>query len=196
MYALKCAQNFFFFFWLCLALVVACRLQELWCMGLVAPRHVGFSSLTRDRAHVPFIGGQILNNWTTKEACTQFLKIKNSITFKKKTEKVGGWETKIKIFVEVLIYNIVIVSCVQHGCCCSVTQLCLTLWDPMDWGMPGFPVLHHLSRAWSNPCPLSQWCHPTISSSSPGSFNLSQHRVFSIHGNSVILQVTFHYRLL
>ena len=28
--------------------------------------------------------------------------------------------------------------------CCSVTQLCLTLWDPMDCSMPGFPVLHHL----------------------------------------------------
>ena len=25
--------------------------------------------------------------------------------------------------------------------CCSVAQSCLTLWDPMDWSMPGFPVL-------------------------------------------------------
>ena len=29
-------------------------------------------------------------------------------------------------------------------CCCSVTQLCLTLCDPMDRTMPGFPVLHQL----------------------------------------------------
>ena len=28
----------------------------------------------------------------------------------------------------------------------SVTQLCLTLCDPMDCSMPGFPVLHHLSE--------------------------------------------------
>ena len=28
--------------------------------------------------------------------------------------------------------------------CCLVAQACLTLWDPMDWSMPGFPVLHHL----------------------------------------------------
>ena len=28
-------------------------------------------------------------------------------------------------------------------CCCSVTQLCLTLCDPMGCSMPGFPVLHH-----------------------------------------------------
>ena len=30
-----------------------------------------------------------------------------------------------------------------HVCCCSVTKLCLTLCDPMDWSMPGFPELHH-----------------------------------------------------
>ena len=26
--------------------------------------------------------------------------------------------------------------------CCSVVKLCLTLCDPMDCNMPGFPVLH------------------------------------------------------
>ena len=32
-------------------------------------------------------------------------------------------------------------------------------------------------RACSNSCPLSQWCHPTISSSpTPPAFNLSQHQ--------------------
>ena len=35
--------------------------------GLVAPRHVG-SSQTRVRARVPFIGRQILNHCTTREA--------------------------------------------------------------------------------------------------------------------------------
>ena len=29
-------------------------------------------------------------------------------------------------------------------CCCSVTQSCPTLCDPMDCSMPGLPVLHHL----------------------------------------------------
>ena len=28
--------------------------------------------------------------------------------------------------------------------CYSVTKLCPTLWDPMDYSMPGFPVLHYL----------------------------------------------------
>ena len=27
---------------------------------------------------------------------------------------------------------------------CSVAQLCPTLWDPLDWSTPGFPVLHYL----------------------------------------------------
>ena len=29
-------------------------------------------------------------------------------------------------------------------CCCLVTQLCLTLCDPIDCSTPGFPDLHHL----------------------------------------------------
>ena len=34
--------------------------------------------------------------------------------------------------------------CYVYFCCCSVTQLCLTLCDRMDCSTPGFPVLHHL----------------------------------------------------
>ena len=48
--------------------------------------------------------------------------------------------------------------------CCSVTKLCLTLCNPMDCSISGFPVLHSL-RVCSNSYPLSQWCHPIISSS-------------------------------
>ena len=36
--------------------------------------------------------------------------------------------------------------------------------NPMDCSTPGFPILHQLG-ACSNSCPLSPWCHPTISSS-------------------------------
>ena len=46
----------------------------------------------------------------------------------------------------------------------SVAQLCPTLCEPVDCSMPGFPVLHYLPVC-SNSYPLSQWCHPTISSS-------------------------------
>ena len=61
--------------------------------------------------------------------------------------------------------------------CCWIAQLCLTLCDPMDCSMPGFPVLHHLLEfaqthvQWTGvaiqpSCPLS---FP-----SPPAFNLSQ----------------------
>ena len=41
--------------------------QYLWLTGLVAPRHVG-SSQTRARTRVPYIGRQIPNHCTTREA--------------------------------------------------------------------------------------------------------------------------------
>ena len=40
--------------------------QQLWRMGLVAPRHVG-SSRTRARTRVPCIGRQILNHCATRK---------------------------------------------------------------------------------------------------------------------------------
>ena len=56
----------------------------------------------------------------------------------------------------------------------SVDQSCLTLCNPMDCSMSGFPgSLSPTPRACSNSCPLSWWCHPTISSSVvPFSFHL------------------------
>ena len=68
-------------------------------------------------------------------------------------------------------------SCVLL-CCCSVTQSCPTLCSPMDYSMPGLPVVHHLPVCPSS-CPLHRWCHPAISfsdalsSSYPQSFQAS-----------------------
>ena len=47
----------------------------------------------------------------------------------------------------------------------SVAQLYPILCDLMNRSMPGMPVHHQLPRVYTNSCPLSQWCHPTISSS-------------------------------
>ena len=47
----------------------------------------------------------------------------------------------------------------------SVAQSCPTLCNPMDSSTPGLPVHHHVHHVQPNPCPLSWWCHPTISSS-------------------------------
>ena len=80
------------------------------------------------------------------------------------------------------------------SCCCSVTKLCPTLCNSMDWSVTDFPVLYYLPVC-SNSCPLSQWCHPTISSSvipfsscpqsfpAPRSFSMSQ--LFASGGQSI-----------
>ena len=64
----------------------------------------------------------------------------------------------------------------------SVAQLCPTLCDPMDYSTPGLPVHHQLPEFtqthvhWVGDA--IQPSHP-LSSPSPPTFNLSQHRVFS-----------------
>ena len=43
------------------------------------------------------------------------------------------------------IYGIkVTLRCCVLKTCCSITKLCLTLFNPMDYSMPDFPALHHL----------------------------------------------------
>ena len=66
----------------------------------------------------------------------------------------------------------------------SVAQSCLTLWPQrLQHARP--PCSSPTPRVYSNSCPLSQWCHPTISSSvicfshlqsfpASGSFQMSQ----------------------
>ena len=71
----------------------------------------------------------------------------------------------------------------MNWCCCSVTQSCLTLCNPMDCNTPGFPVLQHLLEFaqthvhWSGD--YIQPSHPLLSLSPPA-FNLSQHQSFPV----------------
>ena len=68
---------------------------------------------------------------------------------------------------------------IQEAQLSSVTQLCLTLCDLMDYSTPGLPVHHHLLEfAQTHVHRVSdaiQPCHPLLSPSPPA-FNLSQHR--------------------
>ena len=61
----------------------------------------------------------------------------------------------------------------------SATQSCLTLCDPMDCSMPGFPVHHQLPELTQTHVhrvsDAIQPSHP-LSSPSPPTFNLSQHQ--------------------
>ena len=63
--------------------------------------------------------------------------------------------------------------------CCSVTQSCLTLCDPMNHSTPGLPVHHQLLEFTQTHVhevgDAIQPSHP-LSSPSPPTFNLSQHQ--------------------
>ena len=68
----------------------------------------------------------------------------------------------------------------------SVAQSCLTLCNPHELQHSRPACRSPTPRVYSNPCPLSRWCHPTISSSvipfsscpqslpASGSFQMSQ----------------------
>ena len=63
--------------------------------------------------------------------------------------------------------------------CCSVTQLCLTLCDPMDRSTPDFPVLHHLPNfEQTHVHSVSDAIQPSnpLSYPSPPALNLSKHQ--------------------
>ena len=64
----------------------------------------------------------------------------------------------------------------DHGWTCSIAELCLTLCNPMDCCMPGFPVLHQLPKlAQTHVHQVGDAIQPShpLSSPSPPAFNLS-----------------------
>jgi len=69
--------------------------------------------------------------------------------------------------------------CLFNCCCFSVSQSCPTLCAPMDYSMPGFPVLHHLPEFaqthvhWVDD--TIQLSHPLSAPSLPA-FNICQHQ--------------------
>ena len=83
-------------------------------------------------------------------------------------------------------------------CCCSVNQLCPTLWLN-ELRHARLPCPSPSARACSNTCPLRWWCHPTTSSSvvpSPPVFNLSPHQglfqwVGSSHQVAKVLELQY-----
>ena len=89
-----------------------------------------------------------------------------------------------------------------HVSVSSVIQSCLTLCDPMDCSIPGFPVHHQLLE----PTQTHVYCvsdaiqlfHP-LSSSSPPAFNLFQHQglfqwVSSSHQVAKVLKLQLQYQ--
>ena len=82
------------------------------------------------------------------------------------------------LIVSILFAKLTVFYLLYCLCTCSVTQSCLTICDPMDCSMPGFPVLHHLPEFDQT---LVHWVsdaiqpfHPLLSPSPPV-FSLFQH---------------------
>ena len=69
---------------------------------------------------------------------------------------VLGWDTRNSC--------LSISFCLLHSShCCSVTQSCPTIWNPMDRSTAWPPSPSPSPEACSNSCPLSPGCHPTVS---------------------------------
>ena len=77
----------------------------------------------------------------------------------------------------------------------SVAQSCPPLCNPMNCSTPGLPVHHQLPELAQTSCPLSRWCHPTISfsiipfsshlQSFPGSGSFPRSQFFTSGGQSI-----------
>ena len=82
----------------------------------------------------------------------------------------------------------------------SVAHSCPTLWDPINCSTPGLPCPTPTPGVHPNPCHLSRWCHPAISSSvvpfssfpqslpASGSFPMSQ--LFTWGGQSTAVSAS------
>ena len=105
------------------------------------------------------------------------------------------WESSIGFLFLIdgkLLYNIVLVSIVQLSCSVMSNSL-----QPHELQHARPPCPSPTPGVHPNPCPLSQWCHPTISSSiipfsscpqffpASGSFQMSQ--LFVSGGQSIVV---------
>ena len=73
-------------------------------------------------------------------------------------------------------------------CCCSITKSCLTLCNPMNCSMPGFPALQYLPElAQTHVHWVSDAIKPShpLSPPSPLALSLSQHQVLFQSGSSL-----------
>ena len=104
--------------------------------------------------------------------------------YKNKDGKIHGchrWLYKLSTaqIICSMVTKILILEQFSTYCCCSVTKMCPTLWNPMNCSMPGFPVLHHLPDfAQTHVHWLSDAIQPShlLFPPSTPAFNLPQHQ--------------------
>ena len=106
--------------------------------------------------------------WTEEPRGLQFMELQRvghdwahtrilSSNFLVKDSSSGDFKKRFRMFI---VHCLHLFSSVQFGC--SVVSNSLWPYEP-QYARP--PCPSPTPRVHSNPCPLSQWCHPTISSS-------------------------------
>ena len=96
----------------------------------------------------------------------------------------------------VVTLPIPIITLGKFGQFSSVIQSCVTLWDPIDCSLPGFPVHHQLLELIQTHVPwvgdATQPSHP-LSSSAPPAFKLSEliKWVDSLHQVAKVLELLY-----
>ena len=142
-----------------------CRLQELWCMGLIYSLAWG-SSQTGDQTHVSYTGQA--DSLPVSHQGSPLL--------------FSSW---------IIMHNILTFFSVQFSR--SVVSNSLRPHDPPPCPSPTLGV-------YPNSCPLSRWCHPTISSSVvpfsscpqsfPASGSFPMRQLFASGGQSIIISAS------
>ena len=81
-------------------------------------------------------------------------------------EHMNCCKCKLKLFQWKTVWRVLRKLKIELPCCfcCSVAKSCLSLW-PYELQHGRLLCPSPSPGVWSNPCPLSRWCHPTTSSS-------------------------------
>ena len=101
-----------------------------------------------------------------------------------------------------LCASLLVKNVINECCCCSVAKSCPILCNPVDYSMPGLPVLHYLPEfAQAHVLHLGdaiQPCH-CLSLPFPPALKLSQHQslfqwVGSFHQMAKVLELQLHHQ--
>ena len=88
-------------------------------------------------------GGVLLFSWVSVAFLSRLIPTP-TIWQSTASVSVTVWEVHFYILTCLKSVFILVLVLEEGLCCCSFTQSCPTLYDPLDCSMPGFPVLHHL----------------------------------------------------
>ena len=135
-----------------------------------------------------------LTHWTAREVPGLVILHRRQRQYEVgKRSILGAWDCFERNFISNYSRSVLI----EFSCCCSVTQSCLTLCNPMDCSMPGFSVLYYLPEfAQTHVHWVSDAIQPShpLFPTSPLALNLSQHQglfqwVSSSHRVAKVLQL-------